>query len=108
MKEIEHLNRDDAPADFLREVLYSEAFRKMFPRASFETKRSLVLNYLIGPETERFAAQPVYGPTGTGFLRSKGVDGLIAEKRLEKVISSSACGSMVSQFIRRVEKLIKS
>ncbi|MES2997193.1 MAG: hypothetical protein V4733_10330 [Verrucomicrobiota bacterium] len=106
MKAIEYLKSEEAPADFLREKLYSEGYRKMFPRAPFETKRSLVLNYLIGAETERFAAQPVYGPTGKGFLKSKGVDGLIAEKNLEKELCSVSGGSIVRQFVRRVERLI--
>jgi hypothetical protein len=108
MKAIEHLDRDDAPADFLREILYSEGFRRMFSRVPFETKRSLVLNYLIGAETERFAAQPVYGPTGKGFLKSKGVDGLVAEKGLEKALRSITGDSLVRQFVQRVERLINA
>lgn len=108
MRAIEDLNRAEAPSDFLRETLYSEGFRKMFPRAPFETKRSLVLNYLIGAETERFAAEPVYGPTGTGFLKSKGVQGLLAEKGLEKELRSASGETAVRQFVRRVEELIKA
>lgn len=106
MKAIEHLKSAEAPAEFLREKLYAEGFRNMFPRAPFETKRSLVLNYLIGAETERFAAEPVYGPTGKGFLQSKGVDGLIAEKVLEKELRSASGESIVEQFVGRVEQLI--
>lgn len=106
MKTLEHLQSDQAPADFVREKLYSDGFRNMFPQAPFETKRSLVLNYLIGPETERFAAEPVYGPTGKGYLKSKGVDGLLEEKALEKELCTVAGGSIVREFVRRVEHLV--
>jgi hypothetical protein len=102
MKPVAYLKKSVAVQEFLAEALFSKAFRSMFPKAPFETKRALVLNFLIGAETERFAAAPVYGPTGKGLLKSKGVEGLKAEKELEKELKSPDGSAIVREFIQRV------
>lgn len=103
MKSIAYLEKSNAVREFIEETLCSKAFRAQFPNVPFETKRSLVLNFLIGAETERFAAAPVYGPTGKGLLKSKGVQGLQAEKQLERDLQSPLGSRIVRKFIAQVE-----
>lgn len=75
-----------------------------FDKLSLDKKVGLVTNYIIGPESERFSPQPVYGPTGKGFLKSKGVDGLVAEGELIKKLNSPNGRKMVREFSRKVSQ----
>lgn len=106
MKPITYLQEPNAAEEFLTEKLFSAGLREHFPSLPFANKRGLVLLFLIGPETERFAAEPVYGPTGKGFLKSKGVEGLLAERKLQEELESPEGTVEVSDFLRRVEALL--
>ncbi|MEG3973679.1 hypothetical protein QT970_03525 [Microcoleus sp. herbarium8] len=91
-------------AEFISQSLLGEGFRRMFPVVPLATKQSLILLFLIGPEIERYAAEPVYGPTGKGYLKSKGVEGLLAEQALEKSLESEQGQQWVRQFVAAIEK----
>ena len=50
-------------------------------------RRQEILDWLDQYQQARFAAEPVYGPTGKGFLVSQGVDGLVAEQNLANALA---------------------
>ena len=106
MKPLSYLETPQAAEEFFQDKLDFVGLHPLFPKMSFDSKRSLVMLFLIGPETERYAPEPVYGPTGKGFLRSKGVPGLVEEKELEKEIRTRTGEKIVREFLDRVEKLI--
>lgn len=70
------------------------------------SKLGFVFGYLIGPETDRFAAEPVLARTGVGKLASKGVDGLKREQELDHSIRHGELRESALGFIKAVEDSI--
>ena len=72
-----------------------------------------ILGWLDNYQVDRFAAEPVYGPTGKGFLESKGVSGLEDEKKLQAALQTPGSSTVLTDFcalsginvIQRLESL---
>jgi len=80
--------------------------QKLFLNRKREGQISLLLVHLIGPETERYAAEPVYAVHGKGVLKSKGVDGLREEAELEAFLRGSNGRGYVDETLRLIGKKI--
>ncbi len=72
-----------------------------------------ILGWLDNYQLDRFAAEPVYGPTGKGFLESKGVSGLEEEQKLQAALQTPGLSAVLTDFcalsginvIQRLESL---
>jgi hypothetical protein len=85
------------------EMLFHPSQAKRFLRFSDDVRLGLFLEFLIGPESERFNAAPTYGKTGIGYLKSKGADGLRNEIDLEKRIRSGPERAEALRFLASIE-----
>jgi hypothetical protein len=97
---------EEVAASFVSEKLRNPAIRKLFLERPMEGKISVLLVHLIGAETERYAAEPVYAVTGKGSLRSKGVDGLREEKELEAFLRSDEGRPFVNRTLELIRRKI--
>lgn len=99
---------EEAAASFVSEKLRNPLIQKLFLERSKDGKISALLVHLIGAETERYAAEPVYSVTGKGSLRSKGVDGLREEKELEAFLRSDEGRPFVDRTLKLIRQAILS
>lgn len=98
-----HLKLDRRAAEsFAETMLPNDFFRAAFPALPLANKINLIIQFLLGPQTERFAAEPVYGPTGKGELRSLGAEGITSESSLLSQLQSPSGKKMVADFARLV------
>lgn len=95
---------DETATSLIREKLPNPAIQHFFSKKTRNGKISLLLTHLIGSETERFAAEPVYSVTGKGYLKSKGVDGMIEEENLEKFLRGSEGREYVNEVLALIKK----
>lgn len=99
---------EEAAASFVSAKLRNPLIRKLFLERPRDGKISVLLVHLIGAETERYAAEPVYSVTGKGSLRSKGVDGLRDEKELEAFLRSDQGRPFVDSTLKLIRREINS
>lgn len=99
---------EEAAATFVSEKLRNPAIQRVFLERPRDGKISALLVHLIGAETERYAAEPVYSVTGKGSLRSKGVDGLREEKELEAFLRSDEGRPFVDQTLKLIRREIEA
>ena len=85
------------------EMLFHPSQARRFLKFSDDVRLGLFLEFLIGPESERFNAAPTYGKTGIGYLKSKGADGLKNEIELEKCLRSGPERAEALRFLAAVE-----
>lgn len=98
---------DITPEQFVSTKLRSPSQKRMFLQASMDTKIGLVVNFIIGSETERYAPEPVYSKTGKGLLVSKGVEGIKEENDLIHQITVSN-RLKTESLIHGVERLVRA
>ena len=89
------------------EMLFHPSQARRFLKFSDDVRLGLFLEFLIGPESERFNAAPTYGKTGVGYLESKGADGLKNEIELEKRLRSGSERAEALRFLSSVEEAAK-
>jgi hypothetical protein len=88
----------------ISEMLFHPSQAKRFLRLSDDVRLGLLLEFLIGPESERYNAAPTYGKTGIGYLKSKGADGLKNEIELEKRLCSGPERAKAIRFLALVKR----
>lgn len=93
---------EKAASTLRREKLVIPAIRQMFQQKTQEGKISVLLVHLIGAETERFAAAPVYAITGKGYLKSNRFDWLYDEEELEVYLRGEDGREYVDDILRCV------
>ena len=89
------------------EMLFHPSQAQRFLKFSDDIRLGLLLEFLIGPESERFNAAPTYCKTGVGYLKSKGADGLKNEIELEKRLRSGPERAEALRFLAAVEDSAK-
>jgi hypothetical protein len=96
----------EAAVSFVDEMLLTRKVESLFRGLDRSGKIGFLLNHLIGPETERFAAEPVYAVRGKGYLKSKGVDGMREEAELENFLRGERGWSYADETLREIRKMI--
>lgn len=99
---------EEAAASFVSEKLGNPAIQRVFLERPRDGKISVLLIHLIGAETERYAAEPVYSVTGKGSLRSKGVEGMQEEKELEAFLRSAEGRTFVDRTLKLIRREIEA
>lgn len=97
---------EEAAASFVSEKLRNPAIQRVFLERPRDGKISALLVHLIGAETERYAAEPVYSITGKGSLRSKGMEGLREEKELEAFLRCDEGKPFVNRTLELIRREI--
>lgn len=89
------------------EMLFHPSQAKRFLGISDDVRIGLLLEFLIGPESDRFNAAPTYGKTGIGYLKSRGADGLKNEIELEKRLRTGSERAQALRFLALVKRAAK-
>lgn len=87
---------------FIKSMLGNDYFRSSFPKLPIGNKINILFQYLVGTQTERFAAEPVYSKTGVGKLVSRGVQGVVDDDKLLAILASNEGKKTVRKFSRMV------
>lgn len=87
---------------FIESMLGNTYFKTHFATLPMENQINLVFQFVTGPQTARFAAEPVYARTGKGRLASKGVPGLMDDRKLLAFLESAEGKRKVRSFSRMV------
>lgn len=98
---------DTLPSQFIEEDLKSERARALFLKRSQSAQESKLVTFFLGHNTDCFAKEPVYGPTGKGFLVSRGVDGLNSDQAILDYLSTEDGKAFIKGFLNEVVSQIK-
>lgn len=96
----------EAAVSFVDEMLLTQKVERLFRKLDRSGKIGFLVNHLIGPETERYAAEPVYAVQGKGYLKSKGVDGMRDETELEDFLRGEEGRVYADATLREIRKKI--
>ncbi len=91
---------------FVEEDLSFQRSRKHFLRRSKALQRARIATFLLGHNTECFASEPVYGPTGKGFLKSRGTEGLEHDRKILQFLATPKGKSFIEKFRKEVIAII--
>jgi|GEM_PF-2216604 len=89
--------------DFIENWLFTDFRKTTFSESEFGVRLNMLASFIKGNETERFAAEPVYAVTGTGKLKSKGVEGLQKDVQVREYINSDQGILEAIPFIEEIE-----
>jgi len=92
------------PSQFIEEDLKSLRARELFLKRKPAAQLAKLVTFFLGHNTERFAAEPVYGPTGDGYLESRGVKGLKADESLLGFFATAQGKSFIEDYRQEVIK----
>ncbi len=97
---------EEVATSLVEERLKNALIRQIYLNRERGGQISLLLIHLIGTETERFAAEPVYAVRGKGLLKSKGVEGLREEAELEEFLRGDDGRNYVDETLSLVRRKI--
>lgn len=101
-----HINHKN-PRRFVAEDLSSPAAKRLFLSYSVRKQIAKIQLFLLGHNTECFSPEPVYGPTGNGALRSRGVEGLKRDNSLLEHFDSNSGIDELERFRKAVLNILQ-
>ena len=96
-----------SPAQFIEEDLKSSRAKERFLKRSAAAQVAKVMTFLLGHNSDCFAAEPVYGPTGRASLKSRGVEGLEQDAQVLRFLESPAGKNFIKSFRSQILRSIQ-
>jgi hypothetical protein len=97
----QHITRI-SPLRFIEEDLKSARAKARFLDRSHAAQVAKLVTFFLGHNSDYFAAEPVYGPTGKAALKSRGVEGLRHDAEILDYLKSQEGESFISKFLKQV------
>lgn len=91
-----------SPLTFIEEDLKSKRAKERFLERTRAAQEAKLVTFFLGHNSDCFAAEPVYGPTGKAALKSRGAAGLERDAEILQFLQSSAGEKFLSTFLKKV------
>ena len=96
-----------SPLTFIEEDLKSARAKARFLERSHFVQEAKLVTFFLGHNSDCFAAEPVYGPTGKAALKSRGVEGLRHDAEILEYLKSPEGKKFISKFLKQVVDTIQ-
>ena len=96
-----------SPSQFIEEDLKSARSKERFLRRSSAAQVAKIMTFFLGHNSDCFAAEPVYGPTGRSSLKSRGVEGLEQDAQVLRFLESLKGQKYMQSFRKKILQSIQ-